>query len=58
MQIDELLKTLRAAAFTKGVPAMAKEAGISDDTLRRILSEEEPPKFVKNLRRLEEIATS
>lgn len=54
MYIDDLLTTLRAAAFTKGVPAMAKEASVSDDTLRRILSDN-PPGWLKTLRRLEEI---
>jgi len=57
MHIDELLKTLKAGAYEKGVPAMAEAAGMSDDTLRRILSDD-PPKFIRNLRKLEELATT
>lgn len=52
---DELIKTIRAGAFTHGVPGLAKMANISDDTLRRILGED-PPESVARLRRLEELS--
>lgn len=54
---EEMMKTIKAAAYSKGVPKMAKEAQVSDDTLRRILSDE-PPESVARLKRLEEIATA
>lgn len=58
MSLDDTLTTLRAKAFGRGnLARMAKEANISDDTLRRILGDS-PPDWVKTYRRLEALASA
>lgn len=52
---DELMKSLKAAAFDLGIPELSRRSKISDDTIRRMLSDD-PPKSIKNLQRLEEVA--
>lgn len=52
MQIDEVITTLRAAAFTEKFSELAAEAGMSDDQLRRVLSEV-PPGWVEKVRCLQ-----
>jgi lambda repressor-like predicted transcriptional regulator len=55
MDLDDILTALKAKAYETSVPALAKDAGISDDTMRRILSDN-PPGWLKTYRRLEEMA--
>lgn len=55
MSLDETLTALKAQAYERGVAAVAKEAEMSDDTLRSILSDN-PPGWLRKYRRLEEIA--
>lgn len=57
MSIEQTLTALKARAFTKGVLAVSKEVGVSDDTMRRILSDKKPPGWLKTALRMEKVAT-
>lgn len=55
MSIDQIITALKVRAFDRGVPTVAAEVGISDDSLRRILSDD-PPAWLSTMRKLEEVA--
>lgn len=52
-RVDQIIEEVKAAAFDLGIPALAVEAGIHEDTLRRLLKD--PPKPIDNLRKLDEV---
>jgi DNA-binding phage protein len=56
MPIDDTLLRLKAKTYGKGnLMKVAQEIGVSDDTLRRILSSD-PPTWVSVVRKMQEIA--
>lgn len=56
-RVDEIVKEARAAAFEIGIPKMAADTGINEDTLRRLLGNA-PPQAIQNLKALDAYVSS
>lgn len=55
-RVDQIMQEVKAAAFDMGIPALAKEADIPEDTLRRLLKGS--PNAIENLKKLDVVVAT